>query len=124
MGGTTYGEQIGAIGGLADEAFVDGDQFVLEMEQLPSGGVGEDLAARDRHDLAFAFADFAPVDVGDAEIIAGQRSAHQALFFHLQGHGLGLAEFGKDAEGRLEWLESHGWRDGESESKIEAVIGS
>ena len=70
--GGTYGEQICAIRGLADETFVDGQQFVFEMEQLPPGGIGEDFAAGDGQHLAFAFAYFAAVDVGDTEIVAGE----------------------------------------------------
>ena len=27
-----------------------------------------------------------------------------------EGHGLGLAELGENAEGRVEWLEGHEWR--------------
>ena len=76
VGEGTYGEKIGAIGRLADETLVDGEQFVLEVEQLPPGGVGEDFAARDGHHLAFAFAYFAPADIGDAEVVASERSPH------------------------------------------------
>ena len=100
----TYSEQISPIRRLTNKALGELQKSVFEMEQLAAGGIGEDFAARDGHDFALALADFVPVDVRDAEVVARERTAHQTLFFHFQGYGVGLAEFGEDAERWVEGL--------------------
>ena len=103
----TYGEEVSPIRCLPDEAFVDGKQFILKMEQLPTGGVGEDLSAGDGHDFALALAYIAPVRVGDAEVVASEGARHHAFLFHLQGDGLRLAELCEHTEWWIEQLKSH-----------------
>ena len=49
LGWGTYGEQISPIGRLANEAFINSDQLVPEMEQLFPVEVDEDIAAGDEH---------------------------------------------------------------------------
>lgn len=104
---STYRKKIRPIRRLAHKALRELQQAVLKVEQLAAAGIGEDLPARDGHDFTLAFTDFVPVDVGDAEVVACDGTPHQALFFHLQCYGLGVAEFGEDAEGWVEGLECH-----------------
>ena len=77
------------------------------MEQLPPGGVGEDLTAGNGHDFALALAHVAPVGVGDAEVVASEGARHHAFLLHLEGYGLGLAKLCEHAEGWIERLKSH-----------------
>lgn len=77
------------------------------MEQLSTGGVGEDLTAGNGHDFALALAYIAPVSVGDAEVVASEGARHHAFLFHLEGHGLRLAELCEHTEGWIERLKSH-----------------
>ena len=104
----SYCEKICPVRGFANEAFIERQQFVFEMEQLPTVAVGEDLAAGDGQNLALAFADFAPADIGNTEIVACDGAGHESFFFHLEGYGLRLAEFGEDPKWRLEGLQGHG----------------
>lgn len=99
-----YRKEIRPIWRLADETLVQRQQFVLEVEQLLAHRVGEDLPTGDGHDFALAFADFAPADIGDAEVVAREGAAHDAFLLHLQRNRLGLAELWEDADGRVEWL--------------------
>ena len=78
----TYREEISPIRSLTNEALREPQQLIFKVEQLAAAGIGEDLAARDGHDFAFTFADFATADVGDAEVVAGDGAAEEALFFH------------------------------------------
>lgn len=77
------------------------------MEQLSAASVGENLATRDGHDFALAFANIAPVGVGDAEVVTGEGARHLAFLFHLEGYGLRLAELWEHAERWIEWLQCH-----------------